>query len=246
MDRMMYIAMTGAKEAMVAQAVTSHNLANVNTPGFRADLAAFRSQPVFGPGYPSRVYAVLQAPVADFSHGSVEWTGRDLDIAVEGEGWIAVQGPDGQEAYTRAGDLRLTANGVLLTGSGHPVLGDAGPIALPPAQKLEIGPDGTISIHPLGQEPANLAIVNRIKLVNPPRDALSKGDDGLVRVAGGGGAPADASVRLAVGALEGSNVNAVEAMVALIERSRQFELQVKLMRTAEANDRASAELMRIS
>ncbi len=246
MDRMMYIAMTGAKEAMYAQAVTSHNLANVGTPGFRADLAAFRSEPVYGPGYPSRVYAVLEPPSADFSHGSIAWTGRDLDVAVEGDGWIAVQAPDGGEAYTRAGDLRLTANGVLLTGGGHAVLGDAGPIALPPAQKLEIGPDGTISIQPLGQDPANLAIVNRIKLVNPPHDALVKGDDGLVRSAAADVAPADAGVRLAVGALENSNVNAVEAMVSLIERSRQFEMQVKLMRTAEANDRASTELMRIS
>ncbi len=246
MDRMLYVAMTGAGEAMLNQAVTSHNLANVNTSGFRADFTAIRSQAVVGPGYPSRVYGVMDQPGANLAAGGIQRTGRDLDVAVQGDGWLAVQGPDGNEAYTRAGDLRLTPNGVLQTGAGHPLLGDAGPIALPPAEKLEIGPDGTISVQPLGQSPQNIAVVNRIKLTRPAPDSLEKGKDGLMRIAGGGIAPADGAVRLEVGALEGSNVNAVDAMVSLIERSRQFEMNVKLMKIAEVNDRASTQLMSIS
>lgn len=246
MDHMMYIAMTGATEAMMDQAVTSQNLANVSTPGFRADLTSFRSEPVFGPGYPTRVYSVVEPPVADLSAGSLQRTGRDLDVAVQGDGWIAVQGPDGREAYTRAGDLRLTPNGLLQTGAGHPVLGDAGPIAIPPSEKLEIAPDGTISIQPRGQGPANLAIIGRIKLVKPPMDGLAKGVDGLIRLKDGGIAPADGGVHLDIGALENSNVNAVDAMVRLIERSRQFQMQIKLMKIAVDNDRAATQLMQIS
>ncbi len=246
MDRMLYVAMAGAGEAMMNQAVTSHNLANVNTPGFRADFTAFRSQPVIGPGYPSRVYGVMDQLGVNLAAGGIQRTGRDLDVAVHGEGWLAVQGPNGQEAFTRAGDLRVSPNGVLTTGAGHPVLGDAGPIALPPAEKLEIGPDGTISVQPSGQSPKNLAVIGRIKLVRPPPDTLEKGTDGLMRVTGGGFVPADGGVRLEVGALEDSNVNAVDAMVSLIERSRQFEMHIKLMKIAEVNDRASTQLMSIT
>jgi flagellar basal-body rod protein FlgF len=231
---------------MMTQAVTSHNLANVNTPGFRAEFTAFRSQPVVGPGYPSRAYAVLGDAGADLSAGTIQQTGRDLDVAVHGEGWIAVQGPNGKEAYTRAGDLRLSSNGLLTTGSGHPVLGDAGPIALPPAETLEIGPDGTISVQSRGQGAESLAVIGRIKLVKLPPDAVEKGADGLMRLQGGAAAPADGSVRLEVGALENSNVNAVDAMVNLIERSREFELYVKLMKIAEVNDRESTRLLSIS
>ncbi len=246
MDRMVYVAMTGAKESMLAQAVHTHNLANANTPGFRAELAALRSQPVLGPGHASRVYAMTERPGIDFAFGSVQQTGRDLDVAVKGEGWIAVQTPDQGEAYTRAGDLRLTPNGMLTTAAGQPVLGDAGPIAIPPVEKIEIGADGTISIRPRGQGAATLAVVNRIKLVNPPVEELYKGEDGLLRMRGVEILPPDGQVRLVVGALEGSNVNTVEAMVSMIERARHFEMQVKMMHMADTNDRAATDLMRIS
>ncbi len=230
---------------MRAQATNSHNLANASTTGFRADLLAFRSHPLRGPGYDSRVYSAVEDRGPDFSKGSYRDTGRDLDVAIQGDGWIAVQTPDGAEGYTRAGDLRLTPVGQLVTRMGRPVLGSGGPVAVPPFEKLEIGGDGTISVLPLGQEPSTLAVVNRIKLVNPPREDLVKGADGLMRLRGGAAEP-DASVKLVTGTLEGSNVNAVEALVNMIALARSFEMQVKLMRTAQDNDAASAQVMRIT
>lgn len=251
MDRMLYVAMSGAKQIMLAQAVNNNNLANVSTAGFRADLDAFRSMPVFGPGYPSRVYAMTERPGTDMSGGALTTTGRELDVAVNGQGWITVQAPDGSEAYTRAGDLRVSVNGQLETGAGHPVMGNGGPIAVPPFEKIEIGADGTISVLPIGQAPNALAVVDRIKLVNPLSRDMEKGVDGLMRVKGsingqGGDAPADATVSLAGGVLESSNVNAVEAMVKMIELSRHYETQIKMMRVAQENDVAATQMMRIS
>lgn len=246
MDRMLYVAMSGAKQALVGQAVNSHNLANVNTAGFRGDLNQFRAMPVFGPGFASRVYAMQERPGVDYSPGTVQSTGRPLDIAVRGEGWIAVQAPDGSEAYTRAGDLHTGNSGLLLTGAGHPVLGNGGPIAVPPGENLEVGLDGTISLRLLGQGANALAEVDRIKLVNPQASELVKGSDGLFRLRNGAVAPADAAVNVIAGSLESSNVNAVEAMVNMITLARQFELQIKLMRTAEQDDEAAAQMMRLT
>jgi flagellar basal-body rod protein FlgF len=243
MDNMMYIAMSGAKQLMLAQASNSNNLANVSTPGFRADLAAFKSLPVYGPGFDSRAYTQAGGIGVDVTPGAVSTTGRELDVAINGPGLLAVQGPNGTEAYTRAGDLQITSEGLLQNGAGHPVLGDGGPITLPPYQKLEIGADGTVSIQPLGQSPSTLAVVGRIKLVNPPKDQLMKGEDGLIHLKDGSSAPADAAVHVVSGALEGSNVKSVDAMVTMIELGRQYEMQVKLMKTAEENDADSAKLM---
>lgn len=242
---MLYIAMSGAKQTMQAQAANANNLANVATTGFREDLQAFSSQALTGAGHPSRVYSVTGETGVNLAPGTQVHTGNELDVAVMGEGWIAVQGPDGAEAYTRAGDLRLTPNGMLVTGSGHPVLGDSGaPVSIPPAEKIEIAADGTISIRPLGQTPEALAVIDRIKLVNPDPEQMVKGGQGLMH-ARDGVAPPDASVRLAAGVLEGSNVNAIDAMVNMISLSRQFEMQVKMMKAADENDRASAQLMQI-
>ena len=245
MDRMLYIAMSGAKETMNAQTVNSNNLANASTTGFRADLDAFQSLSVHGPGYPSRAYALSENFKVDFSPGALMVTGRDLDVAVNGEGWIAVQAPNGSEAYTRAGDFRVDSNGLLTTGAGHPVLGNAGPVAIPPFEKLELGNDGTVTVQPLGQSPNTLAVVDRIKLVNPDMTSLVKGEDGLIRVEDGVPAQADAGVGLITGSLESSNVNGVESMVNMIQLARQFELQVKMMATSEQNDEATAQIMRI-
>ncbi len=246
MDRMLYVAMTGAAQTLTAQAANSHNLANASTTGFKADLSQFRSMPVYGDGMPSRVYAMAERPGVDLRPGAIQATGNDLDMAVDGDGWIAVQAADGSEAYTRAGDLHLTVNGLLETGAGHYVLGNGGPVSIPPAEKLDIGADGTISIRPLGQSAKTLAQIDRVKLVKPPLDQLEKGEDGLFRLRSGAAAPADASVRLVSGALEGSNVNPVEQMVNMISLARQFEMQVKMMRTAEDNASAATQLLRLS
>lgn len=247
MDRSLYIAMSGAKQTLLAQSANANNLANSQTLGFKSDLEQFRSMPVFGPGYPTRVYAMTERPGIDLSSGPKQITGRDLDVAINGEGWLAVQGQDGKEAYTRAGDLRLTPEGLLQTGTGLPVLGNDGPVAVPPASKVSIMPDGTINIIPLGETNAsNQVIVNRIKLVKPPLENLEKQIDGLLYLKNGGVAEADANVTLEQGALEGSNVNAVSAMVEMMELARNFELQTKVMKQTDENSGVSAKLMQMA
>ncbi len=245
MDEMVYLAMTGAKQTEVAQAINSNNLANVSTSGFRADLHAFSSRPVEGPGAASRVNAVVEAYGTDLAQGPVANTGRDLDIAVQGDGFIAVLAPDGSEGYTRAGDLRVNAGGILSNGAGHPVLGDGGPVAVPPNVSLTLGSDGTVSVQPLGQGPEALAVVDRIRLVNPDLSRLSKGADGLLHLPEGETAPADATVTITAGALEQSNVNVAMTLVNMIELSRQYEMQVNAMKTAKENADAAAQLMRL-
>ena len=247
MDKLLYIAMTGASQASKAQAVNSNNLANASTNGFRADLESFRSLPIDGPGHRSRAYAAAEAQGIDFSQGTLNATGNPLDVAIKGKGWIAVQAPDGSDAYTRAGNLQINQFGQLLTGAGLPVLGsDGGPIALPPFEKIDIGDDGTISIRAQGQEASTIANVNRIQLVNPDASTMSKGRDGLMHVDEGIEVLADAKVQLAGGVLESSNVNPVESLVNMIALARQFEMQVKMMSTAQENDAASTSLMRIN
>lgn len=245
MDRMLYVAMTGAKETLRAQGVNNHNLANVSTNGFRADLAAFQSRAVDGTGYASRVYATNGTVGWDDTSGALLTTGRDLDVAVNGQGFIAVMGPDGREAYTRAGNLQVDPTGQLMTATGRPVLGDGGPINIPPYSSIFFARDGSISIVAQGQTPDTTATVGRIKLVNPAAEAVERGEDGLFRMKDGSDAPAEAAVQLSSGVLEASNVNAAAAMVNMIELARQFEMQVKAIRTAEENGAAAAQLLRM-
>lgn len=243
MDRMLYVAMTGARETLRAQAANNHNLANASTVGFRADMQAFQARRVSGDGYDSRVYATVSTTGFDDTSGAMMATGRDLDVAVQGKGYIAVQGPDGREAYTRSGDLKVDETGQLRTATGLAVLGDGGPITVPPHNSLLIGADASVSIVPLGQGPETRATVGRIKLVNPETEQLEKGTDGLLRMKDGSDAPADAAVTLGSGQLESSNVNVAEAMVNMIELSRRFDMQVRAMRSAEDNGAASARLL---
>ena len=246
MDKMLYVAMTGAQNNTLALRAHANNLANVSTSGFRRDFEQARSMPLFGETYPARVFAMSERPATDFRAGSLQETGRDLDVAIGGKGWIAVQTPDGSEAYVRTASLNIDALGVLRTGNGLPVMGNAGPIAVPPEQKVEIGQDGTISIRALGEDPNVLAEVDRIKLVNPDPKSMEKGTDGLIRVKGQPEVEADATVQVTSGFLEASNVNAVEEMTAILSLSRQFELSVKMMRTAEDNSSAMARVLQIS
>ncbi len=246
MDRSLYIAMSGAKQTLLAQTANANNLANTQTTGFKSDFEQFRAMPVFGPGFPSRVYAMTERPGSNLSTGPIQTTGRELDIAVKGDGWLAVQGNDGREAYTRAGDLRVTPQGQLETGSGLQVLGNDGPIAIPPYTKIDIGRDGTISIVPQGQNAATLAVIDRIKLVKPDPANLEKRDDGLVHLKQGQPPEPDADVVLIQGALEGSNVNAIAAMVDMIELARNFELQTKVMKNVDDNAAVTARLMQMA
>ncbi|MCW5604398.1 MAG: flagellar basal-body rod protein FlgF [Burkholderiales bacterium] len=246
MDRMIYVAMNGAKHTLERQAAVSHNLANASTAGFRAAVSAFRALPVVGPGAGTRTFVVDTTTAGDFRPGPVTQTGRALDVAVMGDGWIAVQGPDGREAYTRAGDLQLTSNGQLQTRDGLNVLGEAGPITIPPNAEVTIGSDGTVSAVPLDGIPNAVDILGRIKLVNPPAKDLQRSDDGLFRLAGATPAPADANVQLASGTLEGSNVSVVESLVEMISHARQYETQIKLIQMAENNARQWSQIMNMS
>jgi flagellar basal-body rod protein FlgF len=246
MDRSLYIAMSGAKQTLLAQTANANNLANTQTTGFKSDLEQFRSRPVYGAGFPTRVYAMNDKPGVDFSTGAMQTTGGDLDVAINGEGYLAVQGADGKEAYTRAGDLHITPEGFLQTGAGLPVLGQDGPITVQPAEKVTIGSDGTISIIPLGSGNATTQVeVGRIKLVKAPSENLEKATDGLLRTKDGQPVAADADVRLAQGVLEGSNVNAISAMVDMIELARNFELQTKVMKSVDENSAAGAKLIQM-
>lgn len=243
MGDMLYTAMTGARQAMLAQALSSHNLANANTTGFKAELSAFTGTEVVGPGFRSRVLSNIGSGGSDFEAGGLRLTDRDLDIAIKGDGWIAVQTRDGGEGYTRAGDLRVAEGGLLVTGGGYPVIGQGGPVAIPNARSVEIGADGTVSIVPIDDQPAGLVQLDRIKLTNPDVLDLVKGKDGVMRLRSGGIAPADPDVELVSGALEGSNVDAVSELVKLIAQGRQYEVQVKMMRTARENDTAMTRAM---
>jgi flagellar basal-body rod protein FlgF len=236
MDRVIYIAMTGAREVTRQLAAVTHNLANVSTQGFRQELNVFRALPVVGEGAKTRAFVLETTPRTDFTEGALQQTERPLDVAVRGPGWIAVQGADGQEAYTRAGHLQVSQNGILQTGNGLNVLGDGGPIAVPPDQDITIGKDGSISSVPIGQNRNEVAIVGRIKLTNPNETDLVRGDDGLFRLNSGQPAPADANVTLVAGALEGSNVNPTEALVNMVSLSRQFEMNLRVLRAAQDND----------
>ncbi|MEI6413602.1 MAG: flagellar basal body rod protein FlgF [Pseudomonadota bacterium] len=247
MDRMLYVAMSGAKETMLAQTSNANNLANVNTPGFLQDLNQFRSMPLFGVGYPTRVYAMSERPQINFAKGPIQQTGNTLDVAVQGDGFIAIRAKDGSEAYTRRGDLKIDANGILTNGAGYPILGNGGTIALPPGEKVEIGYDGSITVLPEGQRPTTLATVDRIKLVNPKIQDLEKGTDGLLRMKQGGAPPPpDATVLLVRGAVESSNVNPAEALVTMIDLARRYDIQVKMISTAQKNDESAAQILRPS
>lgn len=243
MDRVIYIAMTGAREITRQQAAVSHNLANVSTHGFRQELNVFRALPVVGEGARTRAFVLETTPRTDFTSGTIQATGRPLDVAVRGEGWIAVQDAAGQEAYTRMGHFQVGQNGILQTTNGLNVLGDAGPVAIPPDQEILIGKDGTVSTVPLGQDRTAVTIVGRIKLVNPPQQDLLRGEDGLFRQASGQPAGADAAVQLVSGALETSNVNPAEALVNMISLARQFEMQMKVLSNAEANHRSGDRVL---
>jgi flagellar basal-body rod protein FlgF len=235
MDRLIYTAMTGASHVLQQQAAVSENLANANTTGFRATLNTFRAVPLVGEGLPTRTFVVDSTVGTDFTPAVIQQTGNPLDVAVQGSGWIAVQGSDGKDAYTRNGSFQVTPNGLLQTHTGLNVLGDTGPITIPPDTEVTIASDGTISTVPSGSNAASVVVVGRLKLVNPPAGQLERGGDGLFRMKDGTVALADVNTAVAPGSLEGSNVNPVEAMVSMISLARKFDMQMKMLQSADTN-----------
>jgi flagellar basal-body rod protein FlgF len=246
-DKALFIAMTGAKHNMLAQTNRANNLANLSTTGFRADFEQSRSMAVYyGEGQPTRAYALTESPRSEFTPGPMITTNNPLDVAIHGNGFFAVQAPDGTEAYTRAGNFAVDATGMLRTANGLPVLGDGGPINIPENKKVNVGSDGIISIVGQDQGPEAMVEVGRLKLVNPAITAIEKGDDGLFRQRDGLNAPVAAEVQVRGGMLEGSNVNAVDEFTQILSLARQYEMQVKVMKSAEENSAASAQLLQMS
>lgn len=246
MDRLMYVVANGTQQVMAAQTVNLNNLANSNTAGFRADLVQFDSESVGEGGLDTRIYPVAKPNQSDFKFGSINETGRDLDIAIKTDGWITVEGMGGKEAYTRAGNLSIDGNGMLVTASGKFVLGEGGPISVPPAQNVEISSDGSISILPLGQGPEALAQVDRLKLVNPEKTDIGKGEDGLFYRLDGGESESDSEVKIVSGALEGSNVDLVTAFIGIMDLARAYETEIKMMKVDEDISDSSAQIMHIN
>jgi len=242
---MIYVAMTGAKHILGQQAAVAHNLANVSTNGYRAAASAFRAVPVQGDGLPTRTFVVDSTTGANFASGALQSTGRDLDVAVQGPGWIVVQSDNGGEAYTRNGSLQVSPNGMLQTRNGRNVMGDGGPISVPPDSRISIAKDGTVSVVSNAPPPKSVNAVGRMKLVNPDVQLLVRGGDGLFRLANGGSAEAEPNVALAAGALEGSNVNVVEEMISMISLARQFDLQMQLLNNAQKNANQASQILNV-
>ncbi len=246
MDRMLYVAMSGAKQILHAQAINSNNLANVSTTGFRSELVDAESRQLYGPGHASRVNSIIDKTTTNFTNGTIATTGRNLDVAVNGKGWFVIQTNDGTEALTRNGNFKISEEGILVNNNNQPVMGEAGPISIPQAQKIEINGNGTVSVVPVGEPATAVVVLDRLKLVNPDNFDLIKGPDGFIRLKDGGNYITDASISIVSGALENSNVNAIGAMVNMIELQRQFEMQIKLMKKAEQNDEKTAQMLKLN
>ena len=243
MDRLIYTAMTGASYVLQQQATVTENLANANTTGFRAMLNTFRAVPLVGDGLLTRTFVVDSTVGSDFAQAPIQQTGNPLDVALQGSSWIVVQGADGRDAYTRNGSFRVSPNGVLQTHAGLNVLADTGPITIPPDTEVTFAKDGTISTVPKGSNATSVVVVGRLKLVNPPADQLERGGDGLFRMKDGSIAPADANAEVVPGSLESSNVNSVEAMVNMISLARKFDMQMKMLQSADANSQHASSII---
>lgn len=245
MDRLVYTAYSGLRGRMAAQAAIANNMANASTVGFRSDSFNFEQLALKGTGFDSRALTSEEVVDADRKAGAVVNTGRDLDVAIDGDAWMAVQAGDGEEAYTRRGDLTIAPSGVLQTGDGFPVIGNSGPITIPPAAKVTIGPDGSVLVVPPGGALDKPQAVDRLKLVDPKGFTTLKGMDNLLRVKDGGTLPANLDATVKAGSLEQSNVNVTETLIQMIENQRSYEIQAKMLNTAKDLDDGGASLMRM-
>ena len=245
MDRLIYTSLSAMRGSMARQTATANNLANAQTPGFRAEISEAQSLWLRGDGANTRAFASENVIAADMRSGTITHSGRDLDVALAGDAMLTVQAPDGEESYTRRGDLQISATGLLTTGDGHPVQGTSGPITLPPYDSVAIDAEGRIHIVPAGGDPQQPQEIDRLRLVTPAGSDIVKGLDGLFRVNGGGILPDDPDARVITRSIEGSNVNATTALVEMIEASRSWDTQLKLIGDARDLDAATTELMQL-
>ena len=245
MDRMIHLSHRAMQGVMNRQTAIAHNMANADTTGFRAEIVSAQAQYLHGEGLQSRASPNEYVLTADLNPGPVEQTGRPLDIAMNGQTMLAVQAPNGDEGYTRRGDLMMNETGLLTTGDGFPVLGEGGPLVVPPADSIQIAEDGGVWVVPKGGDPNQPQQIDRLRLVNPKGSEVVKAEDTLFRVKNGGALPSDPDARLQSGALEGSNVNMTQALVDMIETSRAYEAQVKLMQSAKEMDDGGASVMQL-
>lgn len=243
MSKALYTAASGGNQVLEQMNTATHNLANVSTDGFRAKLDGFRAIQTISQDLPVQAFVLNTSVASDFTPAAIHQTGRDLDVAISGHGWLVVQDEKGQEAYTRGGSLQMDANGILRTQSGWAVLGDSGPISLPPDETITIAKDGTLSSIPVGNKVANVNVVGRLKLVNPNEKDLIRGDDGLFRTQNGLAAEVDASVRLVSGGVEESNVNAITSLVEFITLSRKLDANARLITSLQTNDEKSSTVL---
>jgi flagellar basal-body rod protein FlgF len=246
MDRMIYTAMSGAKHILEQQATTAHNLANATSTGFKSQVDSFRAVPVIGDGLQTRAFVVDATVGADFNPGPIQATNRDLDVAVQGKGWFVAQRADGSEGMTRNGSFKVSENGILQTSTGLNVMGDGGPITIPPDTAISIAKDGTVSAISNNTSPGASNVLGRLKLVNPPETNLIRAEDGLFTTRDKSALEPDANVNVVGGSLEGSNVNVVDAMVTMISLAREFEMQMKLMQSAENNANKASQLLSLN
>jgi flagellar basal-body rod protein FlgF len=245
MDRIAHTSLSALRAAMARQTATANNLANAGTVGFRAEMSASQTQFLQAGGQVFGARTTSEVVSADMTAGTVTQTGRALDIAMAGDALLAVQAPNGEEAYTRRGDLQISDTGVVTNGDGTPVLGEGGPLTLPPADSVRIDENGGVWIVPQGGDPGAETQVDRLKLVSPQGSNVVKGVDGLFRVRGGGALPADPDARLITGSLEGSNVNVTQTLIDMIEASRAWDQQLNLIQSARDMDTSAADLMRL-
>ena len=243
MDKLAYTTVNAMKSLMNRQTAIANNMANSDTAGFKADMVSAKAQYLNGPGHNSRAMAVDRDMQADMNGGVITKTDRPLDIALEGDAMLAVQAADGEEAYTKRGDLQISASGAMLTGDGFPVLGESGPVTLPPSERVDIGADGTISYVPAGGDPTQPQQLGKLKLVSATGSQMSKGADTLFHVADDGTLPVDENAKVISGALEQSNVNMRSALVDMIETSRAWETQARLLKMTEELDDSGAGVM---
>jgi len=243
--------MGAASQTLNQQSVTASNLANASTPGFRAQLNALRAVPVEGLSLPTRTLVTASTPGADMTQGQLDYTSRPLDVALQQDGWLAVQTPDGTEGYTRNGNIQVNPAGQL-TIQGNPVMGDGGPIAVPEGAEITIAADGTVSALTPGDPPNTVSPIGRLKLVKAEGREVVRGDDGMFRLSQaaqatrGATLQADPTIRVMSGVLEGSNVKPVAAMTDMIASARRFEMQMKVISSVDENDQRANSLLSMS